>query len=92
MSDNIWNLLLGGGGGVALWKVVEIWILPRKEKKEFERQLRDELWDRVKNLEGRIDEQTRMILDVMKENAALKVENSLLHEEIESLKKHEGSV
>lgn len=76
-----------GSGGAVLLKLVEIYILPKKEKKEFDEKVRDELWDRVKNLEGRIDEQNKMIIEVMKENASLKAEVEVLRVENNSLKK-----
>ncbi len=75
-----------GSGGAVLLKLVEIYILPKKEKKEFDEKVRDELWDRVKNLEGRIDEQNKMIIEVMKENAALKAEVEVLRLENNTLK------
>jgi hypothetical protein len=85
-----WELLItiigSGSGGALLLKLTEIYFLPKKEKKEFDEKVRDELWDRIKNLEGRIDEQNKMIVEVMKENASLKVEIGILRLENENLK------
>ncbi|MDL5049518.1 hypothetical protein QQ054_26225 [Oscillatoria amoena NRMC-F 0135] len=60
--------------------------MPKKEQKEFDEKVRNELWDRIKNLEGRIDEQNKMIVEVMKENACLKAEVSILGLENAKLK------
>lgn len=85
-----WNLIstiLGSGiGGVFLTKIIEVYFIPKKDAKEFDEKVRDELWDRIKNLEGRIDEQNRMILEIMKENAELKSEVQVLRSENKSLK------
>lgn len=85
-----WNLLItilgSGSGGALLLKVIEIYFLPKKVQKEFDEKVRDELWDRIKNLEGRIDEQNKMIVEVMKENASLKAEVSILRLENAKLK------
>lgn len=80
------TIIGSGSGGAILLKLVEIFILPRKEKKEFDEKVRDELWDRIKNLEGRIDQQNSMIIEVMKENASLKAEVEVLRIENNSLK------
>lgn len=85
-----WNLILtiisSGSGGALLLKVIEIYFLPKKVKKEFDEKVRDELWDRIKNLEGRIDEQNKMIVEIMKENASLKAEVGILRLENAKLK------
>lgn len=85
-----WNLLItilgSGSGGALLLKAIEIYFLPKKVQKEFDEKVRDELWDRIKNLEGRIDEQNKMIVEVMKENASLKAEVSILRLENAKLK------
>jgi predicted nuclease with TOPRIM domain len=85
-----WELLItiigSGSGGALLLKLTEIYFLPKKEKKEFDEKVRDELWDRIKNLEGRIDEQNKMIVEVMKENAALKAEVEMRRFENDKLK------
>lgn len=85
-----WNLIItilgSGSGGALLLKVIEIYFLPKKVQKEFDEKVRDELWDRIKNLEGRIDEQNKMIVEVMKENASLKAEVSILRLENAKLK------
>ncbi len=85
-----WELIItiigSGSGGAILLKFIEIYYLPRKDKKEFDEKVRDELWDRIKNLEGRIDEQNKMIVEVMKENATLKTEVEMLRFENEKIK------
>lgn len=85
-----WNLIItilgSGSGGALLLKIIEIYFLPKKEQKEFDEKVRNELWDRIKNLEGRIDEQNKMIVEVMKENAYLKAEVSILRLENAKLK------
>ncbi len=85
-----WNLIItilgSGSGGALLLKIIEIYFLPKKEQKEFDEKVRNELWDRIKNLEGRIDEQNKMIVEVMKENACLKAEVSILRLENAKLK------
>jgi hypothetical protein len=87
-----WELLItvlgSGTGGAVILKFVEIYFLPEKDKKEFDEKMRIELWDRIKNLEGRLDEQNKMILEVMKENASLKSELKILYKENEKLKIH----
>lgn len=82
------------GAGTLLAKIFDWFRLPKKEQKEFDNQLRDELWDRIKNLEGRLDEQNKNIMEAMKENAELKFqlqqvinENSALKKENELLRK-----
>lgn len=84
--DLFFTVIGSGSGGAILFKLIEIRFLPRKEKKEFDIKVRDELWDRIKNLEGRIDEQNKMILEIMKENATLKSEVNILRMENEKLK------
>ncbi|MGV3596719.1 MAG: hypothetical protein ACO1PI_02560 [Bacteroidota bacterium] len=85
-----WNLIItilgSGTGGALLLKIIEIYFLPKKVQKEFDEKVRNELWDRIKNLEGRIDEQNKMIVEVMKENACLKAEVSILRLENAKLK------
>lgn len=85
-----WNLIItilgSGSGGALLLKIIEIYFLPKKVQKEFDEKVRNELWDRIKNLEGRIDEQNKMIVEVMKENACLKAEVSILRLENAKLK------
>lgn len=76
--DFVLTIIGSGSGGALLLKLVEVYFLPKKEKKEFDEKFRDELWDRIKNLEGRIDEQNKMIVEVMKENAVLKTEVEML--------------
>lgn len=82
----ILTIIGSGSGGAILLKLVEVYILPKKEKKEFDEKVRDELWDRIKNLEGRLDEQNKIIIEVMKENASLKAELEVLRIENHSLK------
>lgn len=86
MSD-IWSLLIGGGGGIGIWKAVEYFLIPKKDQKDFDQKFIEQLIGRVNNLEGRIDEQNKMLLEVMRENAELKLKNTLLQEEINDLKK-----
>lgn len=87
MDWNLFITILGSGsGGAVLLKLFEVYFLPKKDKKEFDEKVRDELWDRIKNLEGRIDEQNKMIVEVMKENAVLKAEVEVLRQENHSLK------
>jgi predicted nuclease with TOPRIM domain len=85
-----WELIVtiigSGSGGAILIKAVEVFILPKKDEKEFDEKVRDELWDRVKNLEGRLDEQNKMILEVMKENAGLKIQLEAYKQENADLK------
>jgi hypothetical protein len=85
-----WDLLLtvtgSGTGGAIIIKFIEYYLLPKKDKKEFDEKVRDELWDRVKNLEGRIDEQNKMIVDLIKENAVLRIEVTSLRNENKLLK------
>ena len=87
MDWNLFITILGSGsGGAVLLKLFEVYFLPQKDKKEFDEKVRDELWDRIKNLEGRIDEQNKMIVELMKENAVLKAEVEVLRQENHSLK------
>jgi|MDTD01.1.fsa_nt_gb hypothetical protein len=85
-----WELVVtivgSGSGGAILLKLIEVYFLPQKDKKEFDEKVRSELWDRIKNLEGRIDEQNKMIIEVMKENASLKSEVRMFKTENEALK------
>lgn len=85
-----WELVVtivgSGSGGAILLKLIEVYFLPQKDKKEFDEKVRSELWDRIKNLEGRIDEQNKMIIEVMKENASLKSEVRMFKTENEVLK------
>lgn len=74
------EIILSAGGGAVLMKVADWLFLGKKEKKDFDQKVRDELWDRIKNLEGRLDEQNRMLMVVMQENAAYKFENAMLKE------------
>lgn len=84
--NDIWSLLIGGGGGIGIWKAVEYFVIPRKDKKDFDQKFIEQLIGRVNNLEGRIDEQNKMLLQVMKENAELTLRNTLLQDEIKELK------
>lgn len=87
MNWELFATIVGSGtGGAAILKFIEIYFLPKKDEKEFDEKMRNELWDRVKNLEGRLDEQNKMILEVMKENASLKTELKVLYQENEKLK------
>lgn len=85
-----WNLfttvLSSGAGGAIAIKIIEIYFLPKKDRKEFDEKVRNELWDRIKNLEGRIDEQNKMIIEIMKENATLKSEIVIARKENKELK------
>jgi predicted nuclease with TOPRIM domain len=85
-----WSLIttiLGSGvGGAVITKLIEIYFLPKKEVKEFDEKVRDELWDRIRHLEGRIDEQNRMLLEIIKENAELKTKIHLLRRENSKLR------
>jgi len=85
-----WELFMtiasSGTGGAIFIKVFEIYVLQKKDKKEFDEKVRDELWDRIKNLEGRIDEQNKMIVELIKENAFLRVEITSLRSENQLLK------
>jgi len=85
-SDTIITILGSGAGGALLIKVIEIFLLPKEKVKEFDQTLRDELWDRIKNLEGRLDEQNKMIVEVIKENASVKQELHTYKEENTMLK------
>jgi predicted nuclease with TOPRIM domain len=89
MSSN-WELIttiLGSGiGGAFLTKLIEIYFLPKKEAKKFDEKVRDELWDRIKHLEGRVEEQNRLLLEIIKENAELKTKIHLLRNENNRLK------
>lgn len=80
------TIIGSGSGGALLLKLIEVYLLPKRDKKEFDEKVRDELWDRIKNLEGRIDQQNSMIIEVMKENASLKAEVEVLRVENHSLK------
>lgn len=84
--DLITTVLSSGIGGVLLTKIVEAYFIPKKDEKQFDEKVRNELWDRIKNLEGRIDEQNRMLLEIMKENAELKTKVHLLNAENSFLK------
>lgn len=84
--QNLITAITGAVSGMGLMKVIDYFWLNKKDSKQFDQKLRDELWDRIKNLEGRLDEQNRMLLEVMKENAAVKFENERLQNEIQALR------
>lgn len=84
--DLITTILGSGVGGVLLTKVYESYFLPKKDEKEFDKKVRNELWDRVKYLEGRIDEQNKLLVEIMKENSQLKIRVQHLRSENTQLK------
>lgn len=81
MAETVLTILGSGAGGAILIKLIEFFFIPKKDIKDFDIKVRDELWDRIKNLEGRLDEQSRVVIEVMKENASLKSEVELLRAE-----------
>lgn len=76
--DLFFTITSSGTGGAIIIKLIEHYLIPKKDRKEFDEKVRDELWDRIKNLEGRIDEQNKIIVELIKENAVLRTEVSTL--------------
>jgi regulator of replication initiation timing len=56
-------------------------LMPKKEKKEADAVFIDTLMDRISVLEGRIDQQTIAIKELVKENERLKVELEYIKKE-----------
>lgn len=73
-------------GGVVT-QLIAVYALPKKDKKEADQKFIDQLMQRISSLEGRIDEQHRILTDTLKENAILKVELALLKDINEELRK-----
>jgi hypothetical protein len=86
MAETVLTILGSGVGGAVLIKLIEAFFIPKKDVKDFDVKVRDELWDRIKNLEGRLDEQNKIILEVMKDNASLRAEVVILRAENQELK------
>lgn len=66
--------LIGVFGGSLGQYIISTKLIPKKEKKEADQVFIDTLMDRITVLEGRIDQQTIVIKDLIKENAELKAE------------------
>lgn len=75
--------LIGGGFG---WQIVSTFLMPKKDEKEADKAFIDTLIQRVAHLEGRMDEQSKQLTQVMTENAMLKVELDFLRKENQELK------
>lgn len=80
-------LVLGGATGQFLLSTL---LMPKKDKREADQHFIDTLIQRVSNLEGRLDEQSKQLTCVMEENARLKIELEYLKKENEELKQENG--
>ena len=85
MNDIITNILLIVGGATGQF-ILSSFLIPKKEKREADQQFIDTLMTRIANLEGRMDEQSKQLTNVMTENAMLKVELDYLRKENQELK------
>lgn len=84
--DTIITIIGSGGAGAGIYKVIEYFVVPKAKSKEFDEKLRDELWAQLNTLNGRLDEQNKMLLEVMRENATLKASLDLYKAENTTLK------
>jgi hypothetical protein len=73
MSEVIIAILSMFGGGLGQY-IISSKLIPKREEREADKILIDTLMDRINILEGRIDQQTIVIKDLIKENAELKAE------------------
>jgi hypothetical protein len=87
MNEIIINILLIVGGATGQFLLSTV-LIPKKDKKEADQTFIDTLIQRVSNLEGRLDEQSKQLTTVMEENARLKVEMEYLRKENEELKQN----
>jgi predicted RNase H-like nuclease (RuvC/YqgF family) len=86
MNEIIIALIGLAGGGLGQY-IISGKLMPKKERKEADQQFIETLLQRISNLEGRLDEQSKQLTMVMEENARLKVEMEYLRKENESYKK-----
>jgi len=63
--------LVGGGTGQYL---ISSKLMPKREKREADEKFIEQLMERVQMLEARLDEQTRIIKELLVENAQMKAE------------------
>lgn len=89
MNEIIVNILLVIGGATGQF-IISTFKMPKKDQKEADQQFIETLIQRVSNLEGRIEEQSKQLTSVMEENARLKVEMEYLRRENEELKQENG--
>lgn len=88
MNEILINLLMVVGGATGQYIISTI-KMPKKDQKEADQQFIDTLIQRISNLEGRLDEQSKQLTCVMEENARLKIELEYLKKENEELKKEQ---
>jgi predicted nuclease with TOPRIM domain len=86
MNEIIVNILLIIGGATGQY-ILSAFMIPKKEKRDADQEFIDVLIQRISNLEGRMDEQSKQLTNVMTENAMLKVELDYLKKENAILKK-----
>ena len=85
MNEVIINILLIIGGATGQF-ILSAFILPKKDKKDADAQFIETLISRVGLLEGRIEEQSKQIQNLMASNATLSVELNFIRQENEELK------
>lgn len=86
MNEIIINILLIISGATGQY-FLSAFIMPKKDQKDADKQFIDTLIQRVTILEGRIEEQSKQLTNVMTENAMLKVELGYLRKEKDELQK-----
>ncbi len=89
MNEILVNLLMVVGGATGQYIISTI-KMPKKDQKEADKQFIDTLIQRVSNLEGRLDEQSKQLTSVMEENARLKIELEYLKKENDELRQENG--
>lgn len=85
MNEIIINLLLIIGGATGQF-ILSAFILPKKDKKDADAQFIETLISRVTLLEGRIEEQSKQVSNLMASNATLSVELNFIRQENDELK------
>jgi regulator of replication initiation timing len=80
-------MVVGGATGQYFLSTIK---MPKKDQKDADQHFIETLIQRISNLEGRIEEQSKQLTSVMEENARLKVEMEYLRKENEELKQENG--
>lgn len=83
----MWIAILSIIGGATGQYLLSTFIMPKKEKRDADQEFIDTLIQRVSHLEGRTDELSKQLTNVMTENAMLKVELDYMKKENHELKK-----
>lgn len=87
--NELFIALIGLVSGATGQYIISTFKMPKKEEKDADKQFIDTLIERVSHLEGRLDEVSKQLTNVMTENAMLKVEMDFLKRENEELKKEQ---